>query len=72
MAAYEITAVNQTQRLESESGRLKDYVDVSFVTADGQGAGSVEVAVEPGWEDAARAKIGALAAEITAFIGTTG
>ena len=70
-APYEITSVNQTQRLNAD-GHLADYVDVTFTTADGQGSGSVEVPLQAGWEDAANAKIQPIADQITAYIGTTG
>jgi hypothetical protein len=66
-AAYQVTAVNQFQRI-GEDGHLEDWADATFNLVDYSATGSAQVVMTGDWQSALAEAIQAKADELEAFM----
>lgn len=70
-AAYQVTALNQFQRI-AEDGHLEDWADATFNLVDYQATGSAQVVMSGDWQGALADELQAKADELAAFMSAQG
>ena len=70
-AAYQVTALNQFQRI-AEDGHLEDWADATFNLVDYQATGSAQVVMSGDWQGALADELQAKADELAAFMAAQG